>query len=142
VADVECTNCDNGCPLESAPFRDGLNCDQVFWIGTFRSNINRHIARVEKPELFDELIIRDLAYFLGTDTDHIKIWQLKPDGDKSVVYFKYLFDTDDDDEAQSTGGDVMILATEELKDDTSTAYRGFLMQYTDSAYPYTFMTCY
>ena len=36
----------------------------------------------------------------------------------------------------------MILATEELKDDTSTAYRGFLMQYTDSAYPYTFMTCY
>jgi len=79
-----------------------------------------------------------LAYFLGTDTKHISIWQLKPDGDGSIVYFRYLFDTDDDDETQITGGDIMIYALGEIADSTSTAVRGFLMQYTDSGYPFTY----
>jgi len=75
---------------------------------------------------------------LGTDVRHISIWQIKPDGAKSIVYFRYLFDTDDDDETQIIGGDIMILASKEIADATSTATRGFIMKYVDSSYEFQF----
>ena len=37
---TECQNCDDGCPIESNPFRHGLECNQVFWISSFRLNMN------------------------------------------------------------------------------------------------------
>lgn len=137
--DAECTNCDDGCPIEAAPGdnpRAGIECDQVFWIADFRLNVDWEYAFVSEWDTFEPLLVSDLAYFLGTDTKHISIWQLKPDDDGSIVYFRYLFDTDDDDETQIIGGDVMVYALNEVADDTSTAVRGFLMQYTDSSYPF------
>ena len=89
-------------------------------------------------EQFEALIIIDLAYFLGTDTKHISLWQVKPDGGKSVVYFRYLFDTDEEDETQIVGGDIMVLAGSEIADDSSTAQRGFLMKYTDASYEFVY----
>ena len=89
-------------------------------------------------EQFESLMTVDLAYFLGTDTKHISIWQVKPDGGRSVVYFRYLFDVDDEDETQIVGGDIMVLARSEIADDSSTAQRGFLMKYTDSSYDFVY----
>ena len=139
-ADAECTNCDEGCPIEAAPGDDpraGTECNQVFWIADFRLDVDWEYAFVSEWEVFEPLLVSDLAYFMGTDTNHISIWQLKPDGDGSIVYFRYLFDTDDDAETQIVGGDVMVYATGEVADDTSTAVRGFLMQYTDSGYAFS-----
>ena len=95
-------------------------------------------AFVDQWTEFEPLIIQDLAYFLSTDIRHISIWQLKPDGDGSIVYFRYLFDTDNEDNVQITGGDVMALARKEIGITDSSASRGFIMQYTDSSYPFEF----
>jgi len=140
-ADAECTNCDEGCPIEAAPGdnpRAGTECDQVFWIADFRLKVDWDRAFVSEWDTFEPLLVSDLAYFLNTDSKHISIWQLKPDGDGSIVYFRYLFDTDSDDETQMIGGDIMVYATTEMADDTSTAVRGFLMEHTDTAYAFTY----
>ena len=81
---------------------------------------------------------QDLAYFVGTDTRHVEVWQVKPDGGGSVVYFRLLCDTDDEAAAQTVGGDLMFLARSEAADGTSTAARGFVMRHTDSSYVWVF----
>ena len=111
---------------------------QAFWILSFRIDINYNNVIRANYEQFEALITVDLAYFLGTATKHISIWQVKPDGGKSVVYFRYLFDTDDEDETQIVGGDIMVLAGSEIADDSSTAQRGFLMKYTDASYEFVY----
>mmetsp|Transcript_43469 Transcript_43469/g.69635 ORF Transcript_43469/g.69635 Transcript_43469/m.69635 type:complete len:401 (+) Transcript_43469:1-1203(+) len=118
------------------PFRSGVACNQVFWIGSLRLAVNWEVAFIGKHDEFESLIIADLAYFLSTDIKHISIWQVKPDGDGSIVYFRYLFDTDNDENTQILGGDVMALARKEIADSTSSAARGFIMQYTDSSYEF------
>ena len=40
IGDSLCTNCNDGCPVESEPFRSGVECNQGFWISSFRININ------------------------------------------------------------------------------------------------------
>jgi len=137
-ADALCQNCDKNCPVEVSPFRTGTQCDQAFWIGEFRLDVDPNIAWLEKFDEFEHLLVQDLAYFLSTDTKHVSIWQIKPDGTKTVVYFRYLFDTDIDEQTQIVGGDVMAVAKKEIEDPKSTASRGFIMQSTDSAYGYTF----
>ena len=137
--DAKCQNCNNGCPVEASPFRTGRECSNVFWIGNFRVNIDWDTAWLQKRDIFEPLLIQDLAYFLSvSDINSVSIWQFKPDGDGAIVYFRYLFETDDDDQAQITGGDVMFFANNEIEDPTSTASRGFIMQYIDSSYGYSF----
>eukprot|EP00485_Elphidium_margaritaceum_P010738 CAMPEP_0202686732 /NCGR_PEP_ID=MMETSP1385-20130828/2498_1 /ASSEMBLY_ACC=CAM_ASM_000861 /TAXON_ID=933848 /ORGANISM="Elphidium margaritaceum" /LENGTH=1765 /DNA_ID=CAMNT_0049341379 /DNA_START=29 /DNA_END=5329 /DNA_ORIENTATION=+ len=142
AVDDKCQNCDAGCPEEDDPFRSGRECSQVFWIGHFRLNIDWNVAFIDRWDEFEPLILTDLAHFLSTDTSHVSIWQLKPDGDRSKVFFRYLFDTNNEDEVQIVGGDAMYFASRELGDDTSTAARGFIMQYVDSSYGYQFCVPY
>eukprot|EP00485_Elphidium_margaritaceum_P019594 CAMPEP_0202730350 /NCGR_PEP_ID=MMETSP1385-20130828/186595_1 /ASSEMBLY_ACC=CAM_ASM_000861 /TAXON_ID=933848 /ORGANISM="Elphidium margaritaceum" /LENGTH=1359 /DNA_ID=CAMNT_0049396623 /DNA_START=346 /DNA_END=4425 /DNA_ORIENTATION=+ len=136
LVDDKCQNCDEECPLEVDPFRSGKECNQVFWVGSFRLNVDAQVAFIDRYDEFEPLVLLDLAYFLSTDTEHVSLWQVKPDGDESIVYFRYLFDTDFANQTQIIGGDVMAYAREELADDTSTSARGFIMQYVDSEYAY------
>ena len=136
--DGECRECSSSCPEEESPFRTGVECNQLFWISSFRVNMNYNDVIRSKYDEFEGLAVADLAYFLGTDTKHISIWQVKPDGDKSILYFRFLFDTNNEDETQIVGGDIMVLAKEEVADPTSTASRGFIMQYTDSSYSFIY----
>jgi len=138
VTEDTCQSCDEGCPVEISPFRSGLECDQVFWIANFRLKVDWQTAFIDQWTEFEPLIIQDLAYFLSTDIKHISIWQLKPDGDGSIVYFRYLFDTDSESATQITGGDVMALARKEIGTLDSSAVRGFIMQYTDNNYEFDF----
>jgi len=93
---------------------------------------------LQKWTEFEGLILTDLAYFLSTDINSVSIWQLKPDGAQTIVFFRYQFQTDDDSEAQITGGDIMFYANKALNDPTSVATRGFIMQYVDTGYGYSF----
>ncbi len=69
--DTLCTNCKSGCPIEITPFRTALECDQIFWIGSFQLAVNWEVAFIEKWIEFEQLITQDLAYFLGSDILHI-----------------------------------------------------------------------
>eukprot|EP01083_Nonionella_stella_P164502 544590_1 len=132
-SESECTECSDDCPIEIAPYRGGKECSQVFWIADFRISIDSSVY-IHKQSEVESVLIQDLAYFLSTSTDRISIWQIQPDGDSSIVFFRYLFDTSEEDEAQLTGGGLMNFAYDEVRDSTSTAVRGFIMQYTDSTY--------
>eukprot|EP01083_Nonionella_stella_P019496 54151_1 len=136
----ECIDCSHLCPEEESPFRTGVECNQLFWILSFALKTEHSSVIGTRFDEFSSLLITDLAYFLGTDARHVSLWQVKPDesGHGSLIYFLYLFDTDDELLTQSMAGDIMILASAEFADATSTASRGFVMKYTNSNYKFNF----
>ncbi|ETO29129.1 hypothetical protein RFI_07995 [Reticulomyxa filosa] len=101
--DPYCTSCGD-CP---SPW-GGVQCDKKYWVISMRLKVDWQTAYAYKAEEFASLFEEDMAFVINVSPSRLEIWQLKGDNGGTIVYWKYIFSSGDDTEAQAEGGNIFI----------------------------------